>query len=432
MVGLREVKLQAARQHSVDRLRAKAPLYGGDPPGTLGPMRSSPITIVTLVALGTPACPRPPVGGPGGGAPPPPGQVGPVALEIFTQDRPAIAGKWFDYNPDGHTLTPKPQAWVVRDTDAATGEHRFIALRIVDIYESDAAESGLFTFGLATYDPTTQTWSDESEWVTPRNIKLTGQLCTDLFSRSELPCVDGEAWQLRLALFQYLSPLAGLAVAEPGVFVHDARARVARVDDVASLRELAGHVPDPRALAELEDAPRTTWDGTDWNFAALAPDLPEAGMAIGSRFATIGTRRDVYWLITSRFDLVRFTVEVSTGVSGEDALTFSYAHVPVDRDTWNAPDTMPEETSAVVALPAAGSGTWLTFDPLSASAPETLAVEAEHLVDTAWPHAPPKTTRFDLAVERAADGTVRLLVSQGAALLNATQLGLDENVPPVL
>lgn len=400
-------------------------------------MRSSAPTlasIVTLALIGTTliACPRPPVGPPDD-QPPPAGRVGPVAIETFTQDRPAIAGKWFDYNPDGHTLTPKSQAWIVRTLE---DEPRHIALRIIDIYESDAAESGLFTFSLATFDDATGTWGAESEWVTPRNVKLTGQLCVDLFAHSELPCDDNDAWQLRLALFQYLSTLAGLAVAEPGVFVHDAHARVARVDDVADLAALAAAVPDPRTLTELVDAPSSSWNGTDWQFASLAPDLPVAGMAVGPRFvddpddAYVG-RDDVYWLITARFDLVRFTVRPETDGDRSSPLIVSAASVEVDRDDFTAPEAMPAASVYTVTMPAPGDGAWLTFDETSSAGADTLNVSPDFLVDAAWPHAPPKTTRFDLAVERTLDGSVRLLVSQGAALLNATQLGLDEAVPPV-
>lgn len=388
----------------------------------------------TTLLTSTLACPRPPVGPPDD-QPPPAGRVGPVAIETFTQDRPAIAGKWFEYNPDGHTLTPKAQAWIVRTTETAEEPARHIALRIVDIYESDAAESGLFTFSLSTFDDASGTWGAESEWVTPRNIKLTGQLCVDLFERAELPCDEGEAWQLRLALFQYFSTLAGLAVAEPGVFVHDARARVARVDDVADLAALADAVPDPTALAVLDDAPSSSWDGTDWQFSALAPDLPLAGMAVGPRFvddadgAYLG-RDDVYWLITARFDLVRFTIRPVSDGDPSSGLVIAYASAEVDREDFTAPDTMPAATTHTVEVPAPGEGTWLTFDD-SSVVEGTLAVAPDFLVDTSWPHAPPKTSRFDLAIERTVDGGVRLLVSQGAAILNATQLGLDEVVPPV-
>ncbi len=393
-------------------------------------------SIVTPALIGTAllaACPRPPVGPPDN-QPAPAGRVGPVAIETFTQDRPAIAGKWFDYNPDGHTLTPKSQAWIVR-TIAGDDAPRHVALRITDIYESDAAESGLFTFGLATFDDAASEWSAEAEWVTPRNIKLTGQLCVDLFARAELPCDETEAWQLRLALFQYLSTNAGLAVGEPGVFVHDTQARVARVDDVDDLAALASAVPDPSALVELDDAPSSTWDGTDWPFASLAPDLPLAGMAVGPRFvddadgAYVG-RDDVYWLITARFDLIRFQVRPGSDGDRESGLAFTYSSVEVDRDDFTAPDTMPDDAVQGVSTPAPGEGTWITFDEASSFA-GTLVTDPEFLVDTAWPHAPPKTTRFDLAVERTLDGSVRVLVSQGAAILNATQLGLDEVVPPV-
>lgn len=390
-------------------------------------LRSSLVALVAIVAIvvSSLACERPPIGAPD--EPPPPGRVGPIALETFTQDRPAIAGKWFEYDPDGHTLTPKDEAWVLR---ASTGEHA--AFRITDIYESDAAESGLFTFGVSTFDAASATWSAEAEWVTPRNIKTTGQMCVDLFAQTELACDDDVAWHLRLALFQYFSPLAGIAVAEPGVFVHDGFALVARVDGMADLAALAAAVPDPAALEELDDQNATSWQSTDWAFDKLAPNLPRAGMAIGQRFgdarqADDAGEADVYWMMTARFDLVRFSVQLGDGdADGDgDVVDVTFSSVEADREDWTAPDTMPEPTSVTVPVPAAGDGTWLTF-----TTPDLL-LEPDNLVDTSWPHAPPKTNRFDLAVEHAPDGAVRILVSPGAAVLNATQLGLDDLVPPV-
>jgi hypothetical protein len=346
--------------------------------------------------------------------------VGPLALETFTQDRPAIAGKWFDYDPDGHALTPKDQAWIVRDL--VSGRH--IAFRIASVYDDATAESGLFTLVTAEHDGAA--WgAEEGEWVTPRNVKVTGQMCVDLFARVERPCTEDEPWHLRLALFQYFSPLAAIAVAEPGVFIHTGSALAALVDDVTALDGL----PEPSSLAELDDAPPPSWQGTDWAFDAFAPDLPEAGMAIGARFVDDGFtgRDDVYWLLASRFDLVRFTVRPMLDGDIDSGLRFTFASAEASRDDLSAPASMPAPVSVDVAVPATG-GAWLTF------ANPDLAPAASELADAAWPHAPPKTTRFDLAIERAStvDGdVVRVLVSPAACIKNATQLGIDENTPPV-
>lgn len=384
------------------------------------------------LALALAACPRPPLGPPNV-EPPGAGRVGPLALEAFTQDRPAIAGKWFDYEPEGHALTPKEQAWIVRDVSDSgiDGAVRYAAFRIASIYEPDSADSGRFTLTVALHDGTA--WGAEQEWLTPRNVKSTGQLCVSLFEQSELPCGEADAWQLRLAVFQYFSPLAGIAVAEPGVFLHSARTSAARIDDVTTLASL----PEPATLAELADGPPAGWQSTDWAFTALAPDLPEAGMAIGARFVDVTPegvvgRDDVYWLLASRFDLVRFTVRPAPAAQdgAGDALRFTFATVEADREDWSVPQAQPEPRTVDVAVPASGSGTWLSF------ATSDLLLADEHLADTTWPHAPPKTTRFDIAIEsiataQAGVGELRLLVSPAACIHNATQLGLNDNVPPV-
>lgn len=393
---------------------------------------TSAVAIAALAGT-TAGCPRPPVGPPDD-EPPPPGRVGPLALEAFTQDRPAIGGKWYDYNPDGHTLDPKAQAWIVREPAEDGGAPRHAAFRIVSIYEADRAESGRFTLALALHDGVS--WGAESTWTAPRNIKDTGPLCVDLFTAdgtgADLDCA-GDGWQVRFALQSRFSPLSGIAVADPSVFVRSVagsdafgRVTVARLDDVTSL----GPLPDPTAIAALDDAPATGWDSTDWAFERFAPDQPEAGMAIGSRVVGEGfvATGDAHWLMTSRFELVRFAVAPVVEGDPTAGLRFTYAVVEADRDDWSAPETLPEPKSVDVALPAPDSATWLTFTT------PTLLPAAEHLEGTSWPFLPPKTTRFDLEVQRVVvDGTdsVRLLVSPAACALNATQRGFDEEIPPV-
>ncbi|MCC7075095.1 MAG: hypothetical protein IT383_27530, partial [Deltaproteobacteria bacterium] len=274
--------------------------------------------VAAALALVVAACPRPPVGPP----PPPPldeDRVAPLAVEVCIQDRPAISGKWYDYNPDGHTLSPKAHAWIVRD--GATDPARYAALRIVSVYEPDAAESGRFTFGMATWDGAA--WSAEDEWLTPRNMK-DEDLCLDMFARTEVACTEA-TWQIRLGEFQYLSPLSGFSAQNLGVFTHSwagrddlGAVRIARIDDVSALDVL----PDPSTLAELSDAPALSWESTDWPFAELATDLPEAGMALGRRFVDEGFvgRDDVYFLLATRLDVVRFTVRPVTDGTPDDGL----------------------------------------------------------------------------------------------------------------
>lgn len=362
------------------------------------------------------------------GPPPPPpldeDRVAPLAVEVCIQDRPAISGKWYDYNPDGHTLSPKAHAWIVRD--GATDPARYAALRIVSVYEPDAAESGRFTFGMATWDGAA--WSAEDEWLTPRNMK-DEDLCLDMFARTEVACTEA-TWQIRLGEFQYLSPLSGFSAQNLGVFTHSwagrddlGAVRIARIDDVSALDVL----PDPSTLAELSDAPALSWESTDWPFAELATDLPEAGMALGRRFVDEGFvgRDDVYFLLATRLDVVRFTVRPVTDGTPDDGLHISYAVVQVEFEDMSMPKAIPDPAEVVVPVPAAGELTWITFKE------PTLLSPADDVAGSVYPHLRPKSSRFDLAVERLPDSTVRLLLSPGACVINATQLGFDVDTPPV-
>lgn len=382
------------------------------------------LLLASVTALGGVAgCPRPPVGPP----PPPPladDRVAPLAVEHCIQDRPAISGKWYDYNPDGHTLTPKPHAWILRDP--STDPPRHLALRIVSVYEPDAAESGRFTFGVASHDGAA--WLAESEWLTPRNMK-DQDLCLDVFARAEVACAES-SWQLRLAEFQYLSPLSGFSAQNLGVFARGwaGRAdlgdvRLARIDGVTALDAL----PDPTTLTVLGDAPATTWETTDWPFEQLAPDLPEAGMAIGRRFVDDGFvgRDDVYFLLATRMDVVRFTVRPITDGDAEAGLRIAFATIQVEFDDMSMPKAIPEPTEVEVAMPAPGAVSWLTFKEPALLSP------ADDVADAVYPFIRPKSSRFDVAVERLPDGSVRLLLSPGACVINATQLGFDVDLPPV-
>ncbi len=402
-----------------------APAWLARRPVAVGPVAVA-LVAVGLVVAGAAGCERPPVGPPPT-EPPQEGRVGPVAFETFVQDRPAIAGKWYDYNPDGHTLDPKPQAWIVRDTDPDTGAARFASFRVVSIYDADTADSGVFTLATATWDGAA--WGAESSWTASKNIKLEGPVCLDLFGDVEADCAS-DAWQVRFAIFQYFSPLAGIAVADPGIFVRSVDGtdafgdvRIAREDGVTALADL----PDPSALGNLEDAPPPAYDGTDWDFGKLGPDLPRAGMALGSRFVDDGFtgRDDVWWLMSFRYELARLQVRPVADGDPSKGLRFTFASVAMERSDSSIPDTFPEAHSVDVPLPAVGDASWLTL-----TTPD-LQLAAADLDGASYPFAPPKTTRWDFAIERPADGDVRLLLSPSACTLNATQLGIDEDVPPV-
>jgi hypothetical protein len=393
----------------------------------------APVVVALVVLAVSCGCERPPVGPPGGGDPLPAGSAGPIDLLAFQQDRPVVGGKWYDYDPSAHGLAPKAQAWIVRDpVDDTTA--RFAAFRIVTVYDEDTGDSGLFTLSVATHDGAA--WSAPHAWVASGNVK-DGEICVDLFATTdggpagegEAPCTATDTWQVRLAIQNRLSTAAGIAVVEPAVFFKSVAGTsafgsvtAARIDDVTGLDAL----PDPSGLAQLDDAP-AAWDTTDWAFDHLAPDLPEAGMAIGARFVDDGfvARPDVYFLMSGRFDLVRFTVVPVSDGDVDDGLRVSFSSVDVDRDTWSFPEELPEPTTVDVAAPAPGAATWLTFTS------PTLLPDAADVEGASWPFSPAKAIRYDLAFARTDDGTPRLLVSPSAAVLNATQLGLDEALPPV-
>ena len=374
------------------------------------------------------ACVRPPVGPP---PPPPPaqGRIGPLAFETFVQDRPAIAGKWYDYNVDGHTLDPKPQAWVL--SDHSTGVARYAAFRIASIYEPDTGDSGLFTLEIARFDAASSAWSPLQTFTASRNVtKTETPACVDLFGgASATAAVDvdcaGDAWQVRCETFQYFSPLAGITVADPGLFVRSVdgtdafgSVKIARVDDVTSLDAVAAAVPDPAALPALDDAAPAAWDAasTEWDYAKLGADLPRAGMAIGDRFGS----DDVWFMMTTRYDVVRFSAQAANA-----GIAFTWTSLPVTFADGSLADAFPATATHEVPFPAIGAATYLTFKSAD------LAVAADDTAGATFPYARPKTTKWDLAIERVADGDVRILVSPSAAVLNATELGLDETLPPV-
>lgn len=363
--------------------------------------------------------------------------MGPIDLEAFLQDRPAIGGKWYAYDPSGHALAPKPEAWVVRDVEAQDGgagvSYRFAAFRIVSVYEPDRAASGRFTLEVSVH--VGDAWSAPRTWLSPRNIKDTGPLCVDLFAAfagdgsEDVECA-GDGWQLRLAMQNRLSTSAGIAVAEPALFARSAAAThqagsalLARLDDRTSLDGL----PDPAALPVLDDNAPQTWDSTDWEFRTLAPDLPMAGMALGPRFVTSGfdARDDVHWLVNGRFEVVRFTVAPVVAGDMDAGLRLSAARVEGDFEDWSVPDTFPSDTLVDVPMPAVGEAEWLSFRS------PTLRAEPDDVEGARWPHAPPPAARWDLALVRPNATTAFLVVSPFASILNATARGLDEELPPV-
>ncbi len=366
--------------------------------------------LATIGVVLTVACARPPVGGPN--APLAAGRIGPLALAAFVQDRPAIAGKWYDYNSDTHAQTPKPYAWIVRDTDD-DGATRFVAMRIVSIY--DDTESGLFTLSFSDWDGSA--WGAQRTWVSPYNEKLEGRLCLDVFARSALDCAQGP-WQLRLEYFKRFAPQALFFVTDPGLFIRSVdgsdaygRVRAARVD-AQDLSDL----PNPTGLAQLPHAPAAAWTTSDWAFGALAPNLPLAGMAVGTR----ASADDVYFLLSHRMQVVRFTI--APQLDGAFAVSSSY--VALSDEDLSMPDKFPAPATTSIAAPTADGARYFRFDS------DALEVATGELDDARWPNIAAPTRAYDFAIERVGD-EVRVLISPSAAIVNASALGLSEDVPPL-
>jgi hypothetical protein len=229
---------------------------------------------------------------------------------------------------------------------------------------------------------------------------------------------------VRLEYFKYLAPLSLFYVDNPGVFVRSrggtdawGTVRIARVDDVTELTEL----PAPDTLDELADGPATAWDSSDWAFDELAPDLPEAGMAIGQRFVDEGFvgRADLWGMLSFRLDLYYFTI-VPT-VDGDDSagLTIAWEASEVDFEDASYGLDFSDTKTATVPSPAEGE---IVFFRLNL---DDLLTPQGELEGAVWPHQPPPSRAWDLAVTRD-DGVVRVLVSPSAAVVNLTALGLVE------
>src|SRR5437868_4302809 len=121
------------------------------------------VLVACCACVACVACERPPVGDPPVKKPPPSGdRVGPVAFDTFVQDRNAIAGKWYDYDPSTHSVAPKQQAWIVDDPSSTI---ETTAFRIVSGYDPNTASLGVFTLAIATFDAASSTWSSEAQLV---------------------------------------------------------------------------------------------------------------------------------------------------------------------------------------------------------------------------------------------------------------------------
>jgi hypothetical protein len=352
-----------------------------------------------------------------------------VALEGFQQDRYAMGTKWYAYEPGAHVLTPYPQAFILRDEDSATT--RYAAFRVKSYYDENTAESGLFTLALSFWE--NGAWTDEQEWETPRNVKNTGPMCVDIFSESEKGC-DANGWQLSLRNVQYMAVFSGIVVNNAGVFVRSAaatddygRVLITHIDDKPSLDGL----PDPTTIPLLDDAPPPDFLTTDWAFEEFAPNLPEAGMIIGTRYVDDGFvgRDDVWALVNSRFWAVKFTLRPT--VDGDPSagleVTFGRAELDVEDMSYDI-DTFNTLTTIHLDAPAAGDVRYLSFQNADLS-PAPPILDPDAVTNASWPHKPPNERAWDLALETV-DGTIRVLLSPGCGAAPVTQYEIFEGTEP--
>lgn len=351
--------------------------------------------VVAVAALQ--GCERPPVGDGGDGDVVAGRAV--VDLPRFLQDRPAIGGKWYTYNVDGHIMEPKDEAWVLRTDDDSA-----FAFRIVSIYDDESGDSGVFHLDVSARAG--DAWAAPARFVASGNVK-DGALCVDVVAAAagepaDRDCAGDTPWHLRLQQQQRLSVFAGFAVAEPAVFLHDT-VRVARFDGVA-----LADLPAPDSLAVLDDEAR--FDSSDWSFSELAPDLPAAGQVLGHSDRVVD---QTWWLWSSSFRLARFTV-----AGADDALTFSTAIHPIDSADQSVAEAPAVEADLVVPLASL---------PVYLAVADTglVVVDAADVLGDA-PH-PGATRRWDLAI--VDDGGPRLLLSPAAAAIAGSAVGLD---PPFL
>lgn len=361
--------------------------------------------------------------GPGGGGPSGDGTLGPVALERFQQDRYAIGAKWFQYSPEGHVLTPYPDAYVLRLGDE--DPPRYVALRILSYYDRSTGESGLFTLALAEWDGSA--WGAEEEWVTPRNVKAGGPLCVDVLARKERDC-GGTDWHLNLRTFSSLSTLSQIVVNNAGVFLRShpgADAGQVHVAKLAGQETLSG-LPAPSSLRDLDDGPRSSWQDSDWDFSRFAANVPERGLLLGRRFVDEGFRGrdDVYFLVNGRFTLARFTVRPTVEGDPETGLTFTLSTVPIERGETSITTLDVDVRTVEVPAPPVGEVRYLSFDR------EDLLADPARVGEARWPHEPPPGLFWDLALERLEDGALRFMLSPASGLLNGTDLLGAEAMSP--
>lgn len=337
----------------------------------------------------------------------------------WLQDRHAIMGRWYDYEADGHTLTPRPYAWVLRDGD------RDASFRIVSYYDADTAAPGRITLSFSQW--TGAAWASPQSYTTSVNIKDEDvPLCVDVFAVAEVDC-DGDAWQLMLRMYRDMAILSVIVIKDPGLFVRSwagrddlGAVRVARVDDQTDLTAL----PAPSTVAELADGPPSSWESTDWDFGRLAPNLPEAGMALGRRVFDDGFvgRDDPYYFLNGRFFLAKATIRPKTDGVVDDGVVIRFGADELVREDMSVA-AYPELRTVEIAAPAVGDVAYVSFSS------EDLQVDPDKLDGTSWPFLPPDNGAWDLAFERAGEDELRVVASPAIAVFPAQRHVCDPDAP---
>ncbi len=359
------------------------------------------IVMAIVWAVAVAAC-RPPVDEP---LPPDSSTLNPT---VFVGDVPALGPDWYDYDGSTHVLTPKNETYLVRDDDGDGGV-RHAAVRILSYYGEGGVTSGLFSFQRSVYDDATSTWSAPSTIELDRNVK-SAAVCVDLFAvdAGVVDC-NGAAWQLAFRTLARVIPEAGFAVSEPGLFPRSVDGIAsAGTAYIATLADNIDALPDPRALAALDDATPTSWSD-DPLFArdAFAKALPLAGQIVGRRFSE--AQDDVVFIFTGHRTIARLSWHIDD--DGDVSITGSAA--AVDLSTMNV-GALPAPSTVTITVNAQTPRALVRFDGDQvvvddALLPATLADFGDEL-------------RYDLELLFLDDGTPSLRLSPAAALYNATAI----------
>lgn len=365
----------------------------------------APVAIVAAFLLA--GCPRPPVDALDAG----PADGGGFTLEALIQDDPAIGGDWYLYTPENHTVASRDQVYLLRDNTAQPA--RYVVFRVVSYYDEDTAESGRFTLAFSDWSAG---WQAEQTWRASRLLGQDNPLCLDAFTRTEVDCA-GTSWHLMMRSYSLMVSEGPLIVGEGAFYVPSvvAQPTLQRVSVATVLgTQTLSAAPDPATVPELSDGPPPDWNRLDWNLAAWAPQLPRAGMVLGTRFVAEGFHAlpDVYILLNVRKQLIKFTLAPVTDGQPAAGLHVRWAVSALDLTT-RGPTTWGAIRELDVPLPAsAGARTWLNLDSA-----EVILTTAPELASVT-PYLPLKERLWDLSVMTGADGTPMIASSPSVALGN--------------